>query len=154
MPNHHVREAEPRDRIELAKLRHALWPAGSISEHEEELAGIFAGAWSEIYPYVIFVSETPEAGITGFAEVTLRSRADGCDPLQPVGYFEGWYVAESHRRLGHGRDLLRKAEEWARGQGCREMASDTWLDNEVSQQAHEALGFEVVDRVVHFKKEL
>jgi len=34
------------------------------------------------------------------------------------------------------------------------MASDTWLDNDVSQQVHQALGFEVVDRVVHFRKRL
>lgn len=148
-----IREAGPEDRVQLARLRHALWPAGSVAEHEEELSAIFAGAWSKIYPYVIFVDESPEE-IVGFAEVTLRSRADGCDPIQPVGYFEGWYVAESHRREGRGRALLRAAEEWARAQGCREMASDTWLDNEISQQAHAALGFELVDRVVNYKKTL
>jgi aminoglycoside 6'-N-acetyltransferase I len=149
-----VREAGPDDRLELAKLRHALWPDGSIVEHEEELSVIFAGEWSKVYPYVIFVSEVPGDGIVGFAEVTLRSRADGCDPTRAVGYFEGWYVAESHRRQGRGSALLRAAEEWARAQGCSEMASDTWLDNELSQRAHAALGFELVDRVVHYKKPL
>jgi aminoglycoside 6'-N-acetyltransferase I len=34
------------------------------------------------------------------------------------------------------------------------MASDTWLDALDSQQAHEALGFEVVDRCVHYRKNL
>jgi aminoglycoside 6'-N-acetyltransferase I len=34
------------------------------------------------------------------------------------------------------------------------MASDTWLDNLGSQSAHEALGFEVVDRCVHYRKRL
>jgi len=34
------------------------------------------------------------------------------------------------------------------------MASDTWIDNEASQRAHEALAFEVVDRCVHFRKAL
>ena len=87
-----------------------------------------------MHPYVILVIE--EASLIGFAEVTLRSRADGCDPARAVGYLEGWYVAEAHRRKGCGAALLRAAEEWARGEGCMEMASDTWIDNELSQRAH------------------
>jgi aminoglycoside 6'-N-acetyltransferase I len=34
------------------------------------------------------------------------------------------------------------------------MASDTWMDNEESQRVHTALGFEVVDRCVNYKKVL
>jgi aminoglycoside 6'-N-acetyltransferase I len=74
--------------------------------------------------------------------------------MHPVGFVEGWYVAADRRAQGVGRALMAAAEAWAREQGCREMASDTWLDNEPSQHAHEALGFEVVDRCVHFKKPL
>src|ERR1041385_353153 len=144
-----VRPARPSDAAALAPMRHALWPEGSVEEHRKEIEAIIAGDWSAIYPYVILVIE----GV-GFAEVTLRSRADGCDPMRPVGYFEGWYVAPPHRRKGHGAALLRAAEDWARAQGCVEMASDTWLDNDVSQRAHAALGFELVDRVVHYKKRL
>jgi len=46
------------------------------------------------------------------------------------------------------------AEDWARAQGCREMASDTWLDNTLSQQAHARLGYAEVERLVHFRKTL
>ena len=53
-----------------------------------------------------------------------------------------------------GALLLAAAQDWARGQGCVEMASDTWIDNEESQRVHEALGFEVVDRCVHYRKPL
>ena len=53
-----------------------------------------------------------------------------------------------HRALGIG------AEDWARSQGCMKIASDTWIDNEPSQRAHEALSFEVVDRCVHYRKAL
>jgi len=35
-----------------------------------------------------------------------------------------------------------------------EMASDTWVDNELSQRVHEALGYAVVDRCVHYRKSL
>src|ERR1700722_401586 len=90
----------------------------------------------------------------GFIEVGLRSHADGCDTRHPVGFIEGWYVEAAHRGSGVGSALMRTAEGWARSQGCRELASDTWIDHEDSLRAHEALGFEVVDRCVHFKKSL
>ena len=148
-----VRLARLSDVAELTRLRHALWPEGSLEEHRAEIEAVLAGAWSATYPYVIFVSES-EGLPVGFAEVTLRSRADGCDPARPVGYLEGWYVDSSCRRRGLGAALLHAAEDWARAQGCTEIASDTWLDNPLSQRVHEALGFEVVDRVVNYRKAL
>ena len=102
----------------------------------------------------IFVSFDEGSALTGFLEGGLRSHADGCNPAIPVGYIEGWFVREEFRNRGVGRDLMRAAEEWALAQGCREMASDALIDNAVSQHAHEALGFEVVDRCVHFRKGL
>lgn len=104
-------------------------------------------------PDTVFVAEA-EGVLIGFLEATLRSHADGCDPGYPVGYLEGWYVAPEHRRRGVGAKLVAAAEEWARAQGCSEMASDTWIDSTGSQRAHEALGYEVVDRCVHYRKPL
>jgi aminoglycoside 6'-N-acetyltransferase I len=144
----------PEDVNAVAAMRHALWPDGPAEEHARELQEILDGKWSETYPYVVLVAEAPDRTLVGFADVTLRSRADGCDPKRPAGYLEGWFVAENARRRGIGTTLLRAAEEWARAQGCTEMGSDTWLDNEVSQRAHAALGFEEVDRVVVYRKAL
>jgi SAM-dependent methyltransferase len=53
-----------------------------------------------------------------------------------------------------GRALIAAAEEWSREHGCTELASDAWLDGEVSQRAHAALGFEAVDRCVHYRKRI
>jgi len=92
--------------------------------------------------------------LLGFIEVGLRSHADGCDVRQPVGYVEGWFVREEMRGRGIGKELMRKAEDWSRTQNCREIASDALLDNVASQRAHAALGFEVVDRCVHYRKDL
>ena len=148
-----IRPARPADFDALAAMRHALWPDGSFEHHRRELDEIHEGQWAHLFPYVVLVAEE-DGRLIGFADVTLRSRVDGCDPKQPVGFFEGWYVAAEHRRRGVGAALLRAAEEWARAQGCTEMGSDTWADNEVSQRAHEALGFEIVDRVVNYRKSL
>jgi len=101
---------------------------------------------------VILVSEDQTGALTGFLEVGLRSHADGCDTKRPVGFIEGWFVVEPIRNWGIGKELMRAAEEWARAQGCIEIASDALIDNELSLRAHEAVGFEVVDRCAHFKK--
>jgi aminoglycoside 6'-N-acetyltransferase I len=149
-----VRQARPTDRDQLARLREALWPETSAKEHALALDPILAGETPGSMPLVNFVAETADGKLFGFAEVDLRSHADGCSPVRPVGYLEGWYVAEEARHSGIGRRLLSTAEDWARSHGCVEMASDTWIDNELSQTCHKALGFEVVDRCVHYRKTL
>jgi aminoglycoside 6'-N-acetyltransferase I len=105
-------------------------------------------------PLIHLVAEASDRRLVGFLEVGLRSHADGCHPSRAVGFIEGWYVAEDKRHQGIGRKLLSAAEDWARSQGCMEMASDTQIDNKVSQRVHEALGYTVVDRCVHYRKPL
>lgn len=136
-------------------MREALWPKSSAEEHARELTQILEGKTPvTTTPLIILVAEASDRTLAGFLEIDLRSHADGCDPSRPVGYVEGWYVAENHRQKGIGKKLLAAAEDWTRGQGCVEIASDTWIDNEVSQRVHEALGYEVVDRCVHYRKRL
>ena len=36
--------------------------------------------------------------------------------------------------------------------GRVEMASDTWIDDEISKNSHEAPVYELVDRCVHYRK--
>jgi aminoglycoside 6'-N-acetyltransferase I len=138
----------------VARLREALWPESSSEEHAREVALILSGKASLTMPLTVLVAEASDHALVGFLEAELRSHADGCNPSRPVGYIEGWYVVESHRYRGIGSELLVAAENWARGQGCAEMASDTWIDNEVSQRVHEPLGYEVVARCVHYRKVL
>ena len=147
-----VRQAQSRDRDDLVRMRTALWPDSSAEEHDREVIAILEGRSALTMPLIILVAETSERHVVGFLEVDLRSHADGCNPSRPVGYIEGWYVAENYRHQGVGKKLVAAAEDWARGHGCIEIASDTWIDNEVSQRAHEALGYQVVDRCVHYRK--
>jgi aminoglycoside 6'-N-acetyltransferase I len=148
-----VRLARAPDTDVVARMFVELWPDGSLADHRAEAAVILSGPPPSTLPLVVFVAEV-DGEVDGFIEVGLRSHADGCDARRPVGFIEGWYVEPEHRSKGVGGTLMRAAEDWARSQGCREMASDTWIDHESSQHAHEALGFEVVDRCVHFRKAL
>jgi aminoglycoside 6'-N-acetyltransferase I len=142
------------DRDQLVCMREALWPNTPAEDHARELTQILQGKPVVTMPLIILVAETSAGLLAGFLEVDLRSHADGCNPSRPVGYIEGWYVAENHRHKGIGKRLLAAAEDWARCQGCVEVASDTWVDNEVAQRVHEALGYEVVDCCVHYRKRL
>ncbi len=145
-----VRQARIGDRSALASARADLWPEATREQHDAELSEMLTHAANTSD---ILVAESG-AEVVGFVEVSLRSHADGCDPRQPVIFIEGWYVLPAFRRRGVGRALIAAAEDWGRARGCIEMASDTWIDHEVSQRAHEAIGFSVVDRCVHYKKTL
>jgi aminoglycoside 6'-N-acetyltransferase I len=149
-----IRLGVSSDDEQVARLCEALWPESSWQEHREEIRPILLGKPISTLPLVIFVAEATDGTLAGFLEVGLRSHADGCDTRHPVGFVEGWFVKESLRRTGLGAQLLAAAENWARSQGCIEMASDTWIDSSLSQHVHEMLKFEVVDRCVHYRKPL
>lgn len=101
----------------------------------------------------VFVIDRGNGSLAGFVEAGSRPYAEGCD-TSPVGYVEAWYVDDDVRRQGFGRALLDAAEDWARQQGYREMASDALLDNETSHRAHKAAGYAEVERIVTFRKVL
>ena len=153
-----IRRAVLEDARQLGGLCALLWPDGAVSEHQLEIEAKIRSGKSGTLPVAVFVVQeagsAPVSNLSGFIEAGLRSHADGCDTANPVGYIEGWFVREPARGQGIGARLLKAAEDWARELGCVEMASDALIDNDLSQRAHEALGFDAVDRCVHFKKHL
>jgi len=149
-----VRQANVSDSAEIAEMCALLWPDATAAEHRIEIEQLLKTKMCGTLPSTIFVSDDVNGRITGFLLVDLRSHADGCNPTRPVGFVEGWFVLEEHRRRGIGSAMMRAAEDWARSLGCKEMASDTWIDERNSLKAHQALGFEVVDRCIHFRKSL
>lgn len=143
-----VREYRPADLAEWLRMRRALFP--DIAEADEAAD---AAEWLARLDAIVLVVARPNGKLAGFAELGTRPYADGCD-TSPVAYLEGWYVDPDVRRSGVGAALVRAGEAWARARGCREMASDALLQNTTSQQAHEALGFQEVERAVHYRKSL
>ena len=144
-----VRPAEPADAVAWERMRQQLWPAPE-GEHAAEIAAYFAGDRQDPAEVLLAVDlEDP----VGFAEVSIRSHAEGCRPGR-IAYLEGWFVLPEWRGRGVGAALIRAVEAWGRAQGCRQLASDTELDHAGSATAHRALGFQEVDRVVCFRKDL
>jgi aminoglycoside 6'-N-acetyltransferase I len=132
-------------------MRCALWPEGSDTEHREEIERFFAGRLRE--PLTALLATNHSGEPVGFAELSIRSYAEGC-VTDRVAYLEGWYVVPEARRQGVGAALVRSAEEWARSQGCTEFASDALIDNHVSAAAHRALGFQETVQLRCFRKML
>ena len=132
------------DAAEWKRMRSALWP----DQTEADMV-----AWLARSDAAVLVADRSRGSLCGFAEVGERSYADGC-VTSPVAYLEGWYVDPDVRRQSIGAQLVRAVEEWARARHYRELASDTQLDNLVSQAAHQRLGFEEAGRGVLYKKTL
>ena len=143
-----IRHITAEDKPEWLRMRLALWPETSAGEHQTEMDEIFSDPMQPV-----FVAVGKDGKLGGFLEAGTRKYADGCC-TSPVGYIEGWYVDEDLRGQGIGKSLVMATEDWARSQGLAEMASDTWLENEGSIQAHLKLGYEEVERAVHFAKKL
>lgn len=147
-----VRQARVADLGMLAEMCALLWPQSPLEEHRREMETALVSGMSGTLPTAVLVAQDSKGLLGGFLQVGLRSHADGCDVSRPVGFVEGWFVQEKSRHQGVGRALMCAAETWSRQQGCREMASDTWTYQEESIRAHENVGFEEVDRCVHFRK--
>jgi aminoglycoside 6'-N-acetyltransferase I len=149
-----VRQAMAGDLEMLADMCGLLWPHSPVEEHRGEMESALRSGMSGTLPTAVLVAQDGDGLLLGFLQVGLRSHADGCDVSRPVGFVEGWFVHAKSRYQGIGRALMCAAEAWSRQHGCLEMASDTWIDQDDSIRAHEKLGFEVVDRCVHFRKPL
>ncbi|MCZ6483770.1 MAG: GNAT family N-acetyltransferase [Alphaproteobacteria bacterium] len=128
-------------------LRRKLWPHHSVECHERDIRQALAN------PTYVCLLAVEDGLTTGFIEVQLRDVAEGCR-TSPVAYIEGWYVSPKHQRSGVGRRLMGAAETWARSEGCREIASDAEIDNELSHKAHLGLGFSESARLAHFRKNI
>ncbi|NND66135.1 MAG: GNAT family N-acetyltransferase [Halioglobus sp.] len=145
-----VRLASSHDIDALVVLRSALWPDDQ-SSHRSELSKHFTGEHSHIDQVLLY--ENDEGEPLGFVELRVRNYAEGSEE-HAVPFLEGWYVSPDHRRQGVGRALIKASEEWARARGFDELASNSLLENTASLAAHEAVGFEEMERTVNYLKDL
>ena len=146
--NYTIRRATPEDKPEWIRMRQGLWPDAPLEYLDFDLDDLLSDSDAGI-----FVASLADGKLVAFIEAGLRGYGEGCE-TSPVGYIEAWYVDPHLRGQKLGREMVRVAEEWAREKGCTEMASDTWLENEVSIAAHLKMGYEEAERLVHFVKRL
>ena len=133
-------------------MRARLYADGEPDALAREAQAFFDGSDTTFELAAVFLIDDGGAPL-GFIELAIRAFSDGCDSA-PVPHVEGWYVEPAARGRGAGRALVAYAEDWARAQGFRELASDTNLENDDSARAHVACGFQEVERLIKFRKAL
>jgi aminoglycoside 6'-N-acetyltransferase I len=138
-----IRASRASDKPELVRMAKLLWPDQPETEVEQDVHD-----WD---PSDVVVAARDSPRLAGFVQLGERSVAEGC-ATSPVGYVEGWFVDEDVRRQGVGAALMDAALEWCRSRGYAELASDAQLNNETSIRAHLALGYQLVERIVCFRK--
>ena len=144
-----VSTSDPADAAWLA-LRAEFIPEESPEEQRRFLAAFARDSRA----FRAFVAQDEQAGLMGFAEVAVRGDfVNGCEH-RPALFLEGIFVRPEHRGRGVARALCEAAGHWGLQQGCREFASDVYLDDHDSLAAHRGLGFEETERVVYFRKKL
>ncbi|WP_367616545.1 aminoglycoside 6'-N-acetyltransferase [Pseudomonas vanderleydeniana] len=132
------------------RLRQQLWPDCATDDHQGEIRQILA----EPRRYGCWLARAADDAVIGLAEASLRHDYVNGTESSPVVFLEGIYVAPDHRRRGVAQQLIEHVAQWGKTLDCLELASDTSLDNLVSQALHHALGFEETERVVYFRKRL
>jgi aminoglycoside 6'-N-acetyltransferase I len=148
-----IRPVQPSDADEWLRMRMALWLDADPEQEAADVAQFLAGPPGFVLPmlHVAFVCPRADDGLCGLMEVSIRTSAPGCK-TDRIGYLEAWYVDPDCRGQGIGRELVKRAEAWAKAQGCIEMASDTTPSYPISPAAHAALGYQEVER--YFRKDL
>jgi aminoglycoside 6'-N-acetyltransferase I len=141
-----VRQMGAADRDVWARMRAALWPDASAEEHAKDIDAMLADAtgWG-------FVAHTHHGTPAGFAEITIRPFANGCDS-RPVPFLEGIWVEPPLRRQGVGALLVKHVEAFVAARGFGEIGSDAPMENHASHAAHRSWGFAETERVIYFRK--
>jgi len=132
------------------QLRAALWPHCAEAEHCAEMAQFLA----QPERFVQFVAYAQLGEPIGLVEATIRTDYVNGTETSPVAFLEGLYITPTRRRRGIARMLVAAVIAWVTARGCRELASDVAVGNEVSYEVHRSLGFEETERVVYFRKAL
>ena len=142
-----IRKARLDDARSLAKLARMMW-----SSSENELTKDFKALISN-KDAAVFLYEA-DGKTVGFAQCQLRHDYVEGTHTSPVGYLEGIFVAEEHRKRGYARKLVNACQQWAKEMGCTEFASDCEADNLLSLAFHLRLGFCEANRIICFTKKI
>ena len=142
-----IRRVTQEDKAEWLRMRKGIWPEAPDEYLDFDMDDILASDNDMVF--FAYIKDKP----IGLTEARIRDYGEGCE-TSPIGYLEGWFVQEEYRGKGVVGITTQAAEIWAREKGCTEMASDTWLGNEPSIRAHVKMGYNEVERLVHYVKQL
>jgi ribosomal protein S18 acetylase RimI-like enzyme len=138
-----IRPAREEDRDFVAQFVPSLLEFGSPAWEDP---GVLAQGFRKVLAEAVsnqdagaavLIAEREDGGRVGF--ISLKTR----DDLTGVAraHVADLAVAESARRLGVGRALMRAAETWARERGLTILSLDVWSTNERALAFYRDLGY-------------
>ncbi len=98
--------------------------------------------------HAIFVAEAAQAGLIGWVHVYTSHLLER-DLQAEIG---GLVVSAAHRRLGAGRQLMRRAEQWALAHQCEAVCLRSNLLREEAHAFYRQAGYEVTKTSLTFRK--
>lgn len=126
-----------------------LWSDSTVEEMQGDLAKILESPREEQ-----FLVRDSDGKAIAFMNLSLRYEYVPGASQSPVAFVEGIYVQDEYQNQGIGTYLIQYAQQWALAHGCTELASDALLENTGSYQFHTKVGFQEVERVVSFIKQV
>jgi aminoglycoside 6'-N-acetyltransferase I len=126
-----------------------LWSYESKEDMEALFHTLFASENDEM-----LIARIDDGIAAGFANISIRKEYVQGSNSSPVGYIEGIYVKPEFRKQGIAKKFIELAENWSRHRGCKELGSDTEVENVESQKFHARVGFGKSSHIVHFIKKI
>jgi len=90
----------------------------------------------------------------GFMYLSIRNDYVNGTDTSPVVFIEAIYVLPDHRQQGIGKEFIEYAEKYAAQKGITQLASDCFIDNNLSENFHKSCGFIEKERVICFVKNI
>ncbi|MGT2910491.1 GNAT family N-acetyltransferase [Streptococcus cameli] len=123
-----------------AELAATIWQTSSSELIEQFHSGEF------LYEFLYWEKDRAVA----FISLSIRQDYVEGATQKPVAYLEGIGVLEVSQRRGIAGELVEFARKWTKEQGLTQLASNCDVSNTISQEVHQALGFQEVSRTVNY----
>jgi len=140
-----IRRAKITDAARIAELSGQLGYPATAEQIRRRLRQI-----QPVSHNAVFVADAGEAGILGWLHVSKEALLE----TEVRAEVNGLVVAEGHRSLGAGAQLLAAAEDWARGHGCTGMSVRSNVIRERAHKFYERNGYEQYKTQKSFRKPL
>jgi GNAT superfamily N-acetyltransferase len=140
-----VRRANREDAPRLADLATQLGYPSTEAQLRQRLRALLPAAQN-----AVFVAEAKDAGVVGWLHVSKQALLES----EVRAEVNGLVVADGHRSLGAGAQLLAAAEHWARKHGCKGMSVRSNVIRERAHKFYERNGYEHYKTQKSFRKPL
>jgi GNAT superfamily N-acetyltransferase len=147
-----IRPATPADSAGIAELSGQLGYPATREQTERRLRRLLRDPRHAVIVAEVADGTAPSGGackVIGWVHVQERPVVQ----LDLRAELTALVVAQSHRRLGAGRMLMQRAEEWAREHGCTGVMLRSNILREHAHAFYEAIGYRALKMQKTFLKE-